>query len=350
MIQARPVPDRRRSPAQGRNPSLRRCLRQRSSTGMVSGHNGVRLLPHVLPRGITNRVSTCFPIRFVVMCFHCASPMSELPSPALSASMIVAFNPRSAASITARSSCGSKSMRSRGGPLAFSRLLSISHKPGMVIQPSLSRRLNAALTKANRVGPGRLSLPAIGSMMAVVAPSEKVGFIDSVNRYIAALRVLDERMECSYGVVDRTWAFFMRMQPLAIGVTDIANRSDHDSRLRQGVRRWLVLRFGGEVSPGLLDGASDRRDPTVIDAAELAIARLVDQARFEKEAVSSKGGLFVGPEVVHFALEELAELPGNGVVSELDSPFGSRHRPYPPIPSERIREGNRQGRNLIAGI
>jgi hypothetical protein len=28
----------------------------------------------------------------------------------------------------------------------------------------------------------------------------------------------------------------------------------------------------------------------------LAIARLVDQARFEKEAVSSKGGLFVGPQ------------------------------------------------------
>ena len=133
------------------SPSLRRCLRQRSSMRTVSGHKGVCLLPQVLPRGITKRISIFFPIRFVVMCFHRASPMSELPSPALTASVIAAFRPTSATSITARSSCGSKSIRSRGGPLAFSRLLSISHKPGMVIQPSLSQRLNAALTKANRL-------------------------------------------------------------------------------------------------------------------------------------------------------------------------------------------------------
>jgi len=133
------------------------------------------------------------------------------------------------------------------------------------------------------VGPGRLSLPAIDRMMVVVSPPEKVGFIDSVDRDIAALRVLDERMERSYGVVDGAWAFFMRVQLFTVSIADIANRTDQDYRSGRGERRWLIGRCRREVSPCLLDGASDRRDPTVIDTAEWTIPGLVDKAVSRKK-------------------------------------------------------------------
>jgi hypothetical protein len=47
---------------------------------------------------------------------------------------------------------------------------------------------------------------------------------------------------------------------------------------------------------------------TVLDTAELTIPGLVDKARFKEEAVPGKSGLFVGPEVVHLAPDELAVL------------------------------------------
>jgi hypothetical protein len=115
-------------------------------------------------------------------------------------------------------------------------------------------------------------------MMAVVAPSEKVGFIDSVDRDIAALRVLDERMEGPYGVVDGAWAFVMRVQLFTVSIADIANRTDQDYRSGRGERRWLIGRCRREVSPCLLDGASDGDDPSVIDTAELTIPGLLDKS------------------------------------------------------------------------
>ena len=118
----------------------------------------------------------------------------------------------------------------------------------------------------------------------------------------------------------------------------------------RGEQRWLIGRCRREVSPCLFDGASDGDDPTVIDTAELTIPGLLDKAGFKEEAVPGESGLFFGPEIVHPTFDELAELPGIDVVSELDSRFGSRHRPCPPIPSEHLRKDNRKGRNLIVGI
>ncbi|MFH1107725.1 MAG: hypothetical protein V1790_00795 [Planctomycetota bacterium] len=119
--------------------------------------------------------------------------------------------------------------------------------------------------------------------MVVVSPPEKVGFIDSVDRDIAALRVLDERMESPYGVVDRVWAFVMRVQLFKVSIADIANRTEQDYRPGRGERRWLIGRRRREVSPGLFDDALDGDDPTVIDTAELTIAGLVDKAVSRKK-------------------------------------------------------------------
>jgi hypothetical protein len=132
-------------------------------------------------------------------------------------------------------------------------------------------------------------------MMVVVSPPEKVGFIDSVDRDVAAFRVLDERMERSYGVVDGAWAFFMRVRLFTVSIAHIANRSDHDSRWRRGERRWLIGRCRRQVSPCLFDGASDGDDPTVIDTAELTIPGLLDKAVSREKLYRARAGFSSAP-------------------------------------------------------
>ncbi|MFH1107990.1 MAG: hypothetical protein V1790_02160 [Planctomycetota bacterium] len=47
---------------------------------------------------------------------------------------------------------------------------------------------------------------------------------------------------------------------------------------------------------------------TILDTAELTMPGLVDKARFKEEAVPGKSGLFVLPEAVDLAPDELAVL------------------------------------------
>jgi hypothetical protein len=87
----------------------------------------------------------------------------------------------------------------------------------------------------------------------------------------------------------------------------------------------------------------------ILDAAELSMPGLPDKARFKEEAVPGKSGLFVLPEVVHLAPDELAVLTGAGMKAELDPCFRLTHA-APSFPSENRTDNIKNAVDLIVGI